>query len=104
MMEDTPIGGYAPGPYYGNCVTCKQEFQGHKHARQCRPCAVKAHEAFEALTEEQQAELIQRNADVAAKFFQEIEAKKRETNYTNLTHDESNYIRDHNGNIIAQKR
>ena len=36
-----PISGYAPGFYSCTCVTCKEEFQGHKRATQCEPCAIK---------------------------------------------------------------
>jgi hypothetical protein len=35
-----PIGGYAPGNYYCNCITCKQQFFGDKRAVQCEPCAI----------------------------------------------------------------
>jgi hypothetical protein len=35
------IGGYAPGNYACNCVTCKQQFIGDKRAVQCEPCATK---------------------------------------------------------------
>jgi hypothetical protein len=36
-----PISGYAPGFYSCTCVTCKEEFQGHKRATQCEHCAIK---------------------------------------------------------------
>jgi Zn finger protein HypA/HybF involved in hydrogenase expression len=36
-----PIGGYAPGFYSCTCVTCKEEFQGHKRATQCEHCDIK---------------------------------------------------------------
>lgn len=35
-----PIGGFAPGSYWGNCVTCKEKFMGDKRAVQCEPCAI----------------------------------------------------------------
>lgn len=35
-----PIGGYAPGNYMSECVTCKEQFMGDKYARQCEPCAI----------------------------------------------------------------
>jgi hypothetical protein len=35
-----PIGGYAPGNYRCNCVTCKTTFQGDKRAVQCESCAI----------------------------------------------------------------
>jgi len=34
------IGGFAPGNYTGNCITCEKQFQGSKKAFQCEPCAV----------------------------------------------------------------
>jgi hypothetical protein len=36
-----PIGGYAPGFYSCECITCKTEFMGDKLAIQCEPCAIK---------------------------------------------------------------
>jgi hypothetical protein len=38
--EEYPIGGYAPGYYINNCVTCKEQFMGDKRATQCEPCAI----------------------------------------------------------------
>jgi hypothetical protein len=35
-----PIGGFAPGSYWCNCVTCKEKFMGDKKAVQCEPCAI----------------------------------------------------------------
>lgn len=35
-----PVGGYAPGHYANECVSCKEEFMGDKYARQCEPCAI----------------------------------------------------------------
>lgn len=35
-----PIGGFAPGSYCCNCVTCKEKFTGDKKAVQCEPCAI----------------------------------------------------------------
>lgn len=39
-----PIGGYAPGNYTCNCVTCKKQFIGDKRAVQCKDCATKVEE------------------------------------------------------------
>lgn len=36
-----PIGGYAPGNYTCNCITCKKQFVGDKRAVQCIDCATK---------------------------------------------------------------
>jgi hypothetical protein len=35
-----PIGGYAPGNYTCNCITCKKQFIGDKRAVQCKDCAI----------------------------------------------------------------
>lgn len=35
-----PIGGYAPGHYLNNCVSCDEKFMGDKYAKQCQPCAI----------------------------------------------------------------
>lgn len=42
VIEPTqyPIGGFAPGSYWCNCVTCKDKFIGDKRAVQCEPCAI----------------------------------------------------------------
>jgi hypothetical protein len=41
-MEEVkyPIGGFAPGFYHCNCITCKNTFSGDKRAVQCEPCAI----------------------------------------------------------------
>ena len=36
-----PIGGFAPGSYLCNCVTCNSQFQGDKRAVQCELCALR---------------------------------------------------------------
>lgn len=71
-----PIGGYAPGNYYGTCCICGQSFQGDKRAVICEPCAIKSKEEFEknkeefeALSPSQQQELIERNVAAAKEFF-----------------------------------
>lgn len=42
MMEETkyPVGGFAPGFYHCNCVTCKNTFSGDKRSVQCEKCAI----------------------------------------------------------------
>lgn len=70
-----PIGGYAPGNYYRKCCQCEETFQGDKRAVECEPCAVKAKEEFDALTEEDQVELIRRNAEIARQYLDEIKNK-----------------------------
>ena len=42
MKIKYPIGGYAPGHYSNECVSCNEEFMGDKLARQCEPCAINA--------------------------------------------------------------
>jgi hypothetical protein len=41
-MEEVkyPIGGFAPGFYHCNCITCKNTFSGDKRSVQCEPCAI----------------------------------------------------------------
>lgn len=41
-MEETkyPIGGFAPGNYMCECVTCKHDFLADKLAVQCETCAI----------------------------------------------------------------
>jgi hypothetical protein len=38
--NEYPIGGFAPGFYHCNCVTCKHNFIGDKRATQCETCAM----------------------------------------------------------------
>jgi len=40
LIQQYPIGGYAPGHYMCKCVSCKKEFTGDKRATQCEPCAI----------------------------------------------------------------
>jgi hypothetical protein len=51
-----PIGGYAPGFYTCNCITCKQQFMGDKRAVQCESCAIKTIEESKQETLEKVAE------------------------------------------------
>jgi hypothetical protein len=64
-----PIGGFAPGYYYCKCCDCGQQFFGDKRAVQCEPCAIKGKEAFEALSPEEQAEMVKRNSEEARNLF-----------------------------------
>lgn len=40
MKIKYPIGGYAPGNYQNNCITCEEDFIGDKLAVQCEACAI----------------------------------------------------------------
>lgn len=53
MKIEYPIGGFAPGDYFGKCTNCKEEFTGDKRAVQCEPCAINAvnNSNTQALTE-----------------------------------------------------
>lgn len=108
MQENKyPIGGYAPGNYFCHCVTCKNQFQGDKRAVQCESCALEQKKRFDALSPEEQEKMMQDTIKTVAEFFEQLRRNKEShanADYTNLTHDESNYIRDKDGNIIAQKR
>lgn len=70
-MEDKkyPIGGYAPGNYHCRCGTCERSFFGDKRAYQCEPCAIAAKEKFDALSPEEQKELMERNAEAIREVF-----------------------------------
>lgn len=37
-----PIGGFAPGHYISECLSCGQSFIGDKCTTQCWPCAINA--------------------------------------------------------------
>lgn len=64
-----PIGGYAPGNYQRHCCTCGGGFIGDKRAYQCEPCAVSDREKFDALSPDEQTELMKRNADAIREAF-----------------------------------
>lgn len=64
-----PIGGYAPGNYQCHCGTCGGGFIGDKRAYQCEPCAVRDREKFDALSPEEQTELMIRNAEAIREAF-----------------------------------
>ena len=59
-----PIGGYAPGNYHCTCCKCGSKFTGDKRAVECESCAMKDKEAFDALSLEEQTELVKRNAEI----------------------------------------
>lgn len=59
-----PVGGYAPGNYSCHCATCGNSFRGDKRAVQCEPCAVADKEKFDAMSPEEQGELMKRNAEI----------------------------------------
>lgn len=57
------IGGYAPGNYQCHCVTCGGGFIGDKKAVECKPCAVRGREKFDAVPPAEQKELMKRSAE-----------------------------------------
>jgi hypothetical protein len=69
MEKKYPIGGYAPGNYQCTCATCDKEFQGDKQAVQCEPCAIYDKERFDAMTQNEQKELLRRNSMIAHLMF-----------------------------------
>ena len=73
-----PIGGYAPGNYFGKCTTCSKEFQGDKGAFQCEPCAVKDKEFYDALTPDQKARFDNRFSEIAKLFFENRNLREAE--------------------------
>jgi hypothetical protein len=66
-----PIGGYAPGGYMNHCSNCKKEYLGDKRSWECEDCAIKNEAAFNALSPEEQSELVKRNIEVYNKFMNE---------------------------------
>jgi hypothetical protein len=70
MEKKYPIGGYAPGNYNCTCATCNTRFHGNKRAVQCEPCAVADKERFDAMTTEEQKELLRRNSMIAHLMFE----------------------------------
>lgn len=64
-----PIGGYAPGNYQCHCATCGGSFKGDKRAVQCEPCAISDRAKFDALSPDEQQELMQRNAKIIKEVF-----------------------------------
>lgn len=71
MQEEKkyPIGYYAPGNYQCKCCDCGGGFQGDKRAVQCEPCAVANKQKFDALSPDEQKELMQRNAEAMREVF-----------------------------------
>jgi hypothetical protein len=41
-LKPWPLGGYAPGHYICECISCGNEFEGDKRAYQCLDCAAKS--------------------------------------------------------------
>jgi len=66
-----PIGGYAPGNYWGKCSTCKKEFHGDKRAFQCEPCGTASQEEYDSLTEEEKIERGKKAMEAYNKFIKE---------------------------------
>jgi hypothetical protein len=63
-VKTYPIGGYAPGNYQCQCCKCGNKFVGDKRAVECEPCAIKDKEAFDALSPEEQDEIVKRNVEL----------------------------------------
>lgn len=82
-----PIGGYAPGSYHNRCVTCERSFFGDKRAVQCEPCAMKDKEAFDALSPEEQQEVMKRNGEIAAKLFAEARHPSKSAGVKDISYD-----------------
>lgn len=79
-----PIGGYAPGNYHCHCATCGCGFEGDKRACQCEPCALNDKAKFDALSPEEQDELMKRNAEAIKEAFSNFR-KQQKTNPEKLT-------------------
>lgn len=80
-----PIGGYAPGNYSCTCCKCGTKFSGDKRAVECEQCAVSAKEKFDALSPDEQAEVIKRNIEEVNKAFSDW-TKKPDVNLAIVGH------------------
>jgi hypothetical protein len=107
-MNGAMIGGYIPGTQTCECCTCNKLFEGAEDAVQCADCSKRFDGYWKVLTREEKDKIIK---EVSKTFFKEVYAftlrkynPRPESDYTNLTHHESNFKRDSDGNIIAQKR
>lgn len=80
-----PIGGYAPGNYSCTCCKCGTEFSGDKRAVECEPCAISAKKKFDALSPDEQAEVIKRNIEEVNKAFSDW-TKKPDVNLAIVGH------------------
>lgn len=85
MEKKYPIGGYAPGNYHCNCCKCGSFFNGDKRAVECEQCAISAKEKFDALSPDEQAEVIKRNIDEVNKMFSDW-SKKPDVNLAIIGH------------------
>lgn len=71
MSKDKIKGMWAPGNYYGTCISCGGRFQGDKRAIQCEACGTKLQDEYDALTPEQKEERHKRNIDVYNQFIKD---------------------------------
>lgn len=72
VIEPTqyPIGGFAPGSYWCNCVTCKDKFIGDKRAVQCEPCAIEMVNIKVKINEQGGIESVKEDTvEAAAEYF-----------------------------------
>ena len=73
MKIEYPIGGFAPGHYYGKCANCKEYFTGDKRAVQCEPCAINA---------------VKRNNDLAMAELHKLKTALQKIKFSNDTINE----------------
>jgi hypothetical protein len=72
MENNYPIGGYAPGNYICTCATCKTNFKGDKRAVQCEPCALAGKAEYDALSDDQRAQLDIKNNEAFREIYYQI--------------------------------
>lgn len=73
-MEDYPDitlkdTAYGSGNYYGRCSSCGEQFQGHKMALSCKPCAEKDVTDYNALTQEERKKYWEVRREAVEAFF-----------------------------------
>jgi len=79
--QQYPIGGFAPGDYFGKCRTCGNQFQGDKRSFQCEPCALKDKQFYDGLSPEQKDRFDKSHNEIVKLFFENLnlkEEKKKE--------------------------
>lgn len=60
---------YGPGNYFCHCSSCGEQFQGHKMALSCKPCAEKDVANYNALTQEEREQFWEVRRVAVEAFF-----------------------------------
>jgi hypothetical protein len=107
--EKYPIGGYAPGSYMCECVTCKKKFMGDKRAAQCEPCALEMVQMVKLFKKETVVEAAERyeNSFKESSGTESVDfqagAKWQLENMPIHIYTENTYVHIEDGTIIVEK-